>query len=107
MSYDYKAKMDYWPSTDENILILFPRRYDGQRFNLTLNIEELAWAQSSKPIIDPFNKEGIQTEKVIQSIIDAAWEFGMRPSGYKAEGEIAAIKGHLEDMRKIVFLKVK
>lgn len=53
-------------------------------------------------IIDDVDEEGL-----LQTIMDALWEAGMRPRGYRAEtdthkGELTATKAHLQDMRALV-----
>lgn len=40
----------------------------------------------------------------LQGVLDAAWELGLRPVGYKdVESEAKATRYHLEDMRRLVF----
>lgn len=39
----------------------------------------------------------------VQDILDQLWAQGVRPSRGSAEGELAATKRHLEDMRGLVF----
>lgn len=36
-------------------------------------------------------------------LMDDLWATGIRPNGYAREGEIGAVRDHLEDMRKLVF----
>lgn len=39
---------------------------------------------------------------LLQAIMDAAWEAGMRPRGFKDHtNELTAVRYHLEDMRKL------
>lgn len=53
--------------------------------------------------------EGIKDSNgLVQSIIDAAWEAGFRPTGFTdVKNETAAIRDHLGDMRRIVFRQLK
>lgn len=45
---------------------------------------------------------------VAQAILDAAWEQGLRPTGFAdVKNETAAIKGHLADMRALAFGSLK
>lgn len=42
----------------------------------------------------------------MQAVMDAAWEEGMRPTGFAdVKNEIAAVRYHLEDMRKLALPK--
>ena len=42
----------------------------------------------------------------MQAVMDAAWEDGMRPTGFAdVKNEIAAVRYHLEDMRKLALPK--
>jgi len=44
------------------------------------------------------------TEDEAQGLMDALWNIGCRPStGYGSEGQLAAVQGHLADMRMIAF----
>lgn len=43
-------------------------------------------------------------EDFLRSIMDAAWEMGIRPTGFKEQTDtLTATKKHLEDMRSLVF----
>jgi hypothetical protein len=43
-------------------------------------------------------------DQFLQAALDCAWERGMRPTGFKDfTNEIAAVRYHLEDMRKLAF----
>ena len=42
-----------------------------------------------------------------QAIMDAAWDAGLRPTGFAdVKNETAAIRAHLTDMRQLVFAKL-
>lgn len=44
---------------------------------------------------------------LVQSIVDAAWEAGFRPTGFSdVKNETAAIRDHLKDMRTVAFHKL-
>jgi hypothetical protein len=46
----------------------------------------------------------IDTRGLLQSIVDACWEFGIRPAGAKdSASELKATLYHLEDMRRLAF----
>lgn len=42
-----------------------------------------------------------EMKRMLQAIVDEAWVYGIRPSGYGAETN--AQRFHLEDMRRLVF----
>lgn len=47
-----------------------------------------------------------QAENFMQAIMDAAWEAGMRPRGFKDHAnELTAVRYHLEDMRSLAGVK--
>lgn len=75
------------------------------------------WEESGQPsvakplvfhVVDETLAEVVQPS-VTMSLEDAAglmtelWNAGVRPEGVGTVGEIAALKHHLEDMRKLVF----
>ena len=40
---------------------------------------------------------------VAQTLMDALWKSGLRPTEVGSAGQLSAVQAHLEDMRKIVF----
>lgn len=42
-----------------------------------------------------------------RALMDELWRCGIRPSETGSEGALAATKGHLEDMRRLVFERLK
>lgn len=46
-------------------------------------------------------------ENDVQDLMDQLWAQGVRPSRGSAEGELAATKRHLEDMRALAFKEGK
>jgi hypothetical protein len=49
-----------------------------------------------------------ENEAFLQAMMDAAWERGLKPAGYRNDNpQLDAIKYHLEDMRKLVFKETK
>ncbi len=103
---EFKAYTRYQAFSDELETALILKFYDGRRFYYTLNqIEyDLYKVDAVKPLIDPDQKLFISNSQVLQSIMDTAWENGMRPTGFTdVKNETAAIRYHLEDMRKLIF----
>jgi hypothetical protein len=47
------------------------------------------------------------TEEEAQYMINALWASGLRPTSVGGPGELASVKYHLEDMRKLVFKESK
>lgn len=39
----------------------------------------------------------------LQALMDVGWELGLRPLGFQSEQELHAVKGHLADMRRLIF----
>ena len=49
---------------------------------------------------DEFGRGSVKS--FLQSMMDAAWEFGLRPKAMKDQkDELAAVRYHLEDMRRL------
>lgn len=47
-------------------------------------------------------------DRLIQQIIDQAWQAGFRPSGFSdIKNETAALRDHLGDMKRIAFHQLK
>jgi len=86
-------------------LFIFGREYDGSRFFFKPAIVERP--DGIKPIevfLSHDNKSGIEAKEFCQAVMDAAWQEGMRPTGFTdIKNETTAIKYHLEDMRTLVF----
>lgn len=83
---------------------LWVGRYDGRGgiavitgFQTT-QIEEGGYSE-------PIPREaGFSHRDLLQAIVTAAWEAGIRPAGYGDVREsITATKAHLDDMRKLAF----
>lgn len=90
------------PCAQANEVFLIRREADGTEAMVTgfaLNTiphHGVALGDDIKPIMDGTN--------FLQSVMDAAWEAGIRPSGYKdTERSITAMDAHLQDMRRLVF----
>lgn len=64
--------------------------------------EVLPTLMPSDGVMNPFLK---LTQQDAQSLIDALYEAGMRPSSdcEPKKGELSAVRYHLEDMRRLVF----
>lgn len=50
---------------------------------------------------------GVFSREDLQSMANALWDAGIKPKqGHGSHGEIQAVRGHLDDMRKIAFHKL-
>ena len=109
---DFKAKIDYSFLTDERILLTrIKNLMSGEVFTIKSKFEKIEEASTSRlefiPIIDTFSSDTsslISNEQFIQGVLDAAWEAGFRPIGFKdIQRETGALQNHLDDMRRLVF----
>lgn len=65
-------------------------------------IEELPGSRPGMEV--PVAIETQHTKEFVQAIMNAGWEAGMRPHGYKDEASsITRIEDHLADMQRLVF----
>lgn len=66
----------------------------------------ITWEDYERGTIVPPTMEGRWADSpnraVLQAIVDAAYDGGIRPSA-DVKGENAALRGHLSDMRRLVF----
>lgn len=100
---EIKAKVDYTVWDDSCALYFRINAPYGKHYRLELNFVE--YDPPAKREDFEIKPSGIvDTTQVLQAILDACWEYGMRPTGFKnSNDETAAIKYHLEDMRMLVF----
>lgn len=52
-----------------------------------------------------FSLDRDEATDFLRSVMDVAWEMGVRPTGY--DNDLGATKHHLDDMRRIVFKQLK
>lgn len=99
-----KAYIRYASWTDEFEVAIVNKAYDGRRFYLPeIKFVEVSPHEPVKPFFT-YTGEGPQPTEILQAILDAAWEQGLRPTGFKdIKNETTAIKKHLDDMRRLVF----
>ena len=98
---EIRATIQYKISTDEQEL--YVRCNDGEGYKYLIFKWEKADGFKIKPVIESeFTDSFPSTMKVLQTILDECWKYGMRPTGYKEIDE-TGIKYHLEDMRRLVF----
>lgn len=90
-------------------LYVSAQRPDGVRLAVT----GLVWTPVERfSVYPPTLQETYEEERdrvgdvtnFLQAVVDAAWEAGIKPVQAKAgDGEIGAVRAHLEDMRTLVF----
>lgn len=69
---------------------------------------EFKKVNAGEPISPTLSLPGLNAKEFLQALTDAIAEFGIVPSGHlPPREEIAAVKYHLEDMRALVFKKMK
>ena len=91
------------------------RRFDFYLFgrpNKYMDVTHLAAPVVMEPIPEDDAAADIRptftlSEQAAQILMDELWSAGVRPSDYGAEGQIEAMKAHLEDMRRLVFEGVR
>lgn len=89
-----------------NLLVMVLReRDDGRRetvLPLTIQVHEPDAFIGDKHTIAAPNS--VDVRGMLQSIVDACWDFGIRPTGAQdSASELKATGRHLEDMRRLVF----
>ena len=78
------------------------RKSEGEASDVALAIQDLAFVKTGENIPRACHVD--DTHDIVQAIVDAAWEAGIRPHSYKDEASsIARIEFHLADMRALVF----
>ena len=96
-----------------NAYVRWEPMYAGHLFNLVhedLNGKSLVTSFNMKKLerhggVVPPDQQPIpmdQVEDFLRTCMDAAWELGIRPTGFKDHtNELTAVRYHLEDMRAI------
>jgi hypothetical protein len=95
---------------------LFARLVDhtGQRWAVNpLELTKVGHGVPAKPTMSTTRNDredgiGDDINGFLQAAMDVAWEIGIRPTGAdytNANSEIAAVRYHLEDMRKLAKVK--
>lgn len=102
-----KAKLHYQPQVDEMALFIKIETYDGKRIYLEdFVFNEKQIGEVASPFIDPSmvpsSYPKLTAIAFCQAIMDEAWEFGLRPKGYKEPANIAAKDNHISDLQKVL-----
>ncbi|KKL84524.1 hypothetical protein LCGC14_1963900 [marine sediment metagenome] len=96
------ARFDpYDPSGDGHSLIVIRADHLGRSFVKSMVLEKISEGVSVVPDIQPFIPHH-EVPDFLRAMMDAAWEIGLRPSGYEDHAnELSAVRDHLADMRKL------
>ncbi len=98
---------DNFVARDVDLFVLMERPASDDA--LLVGVEWKTLDQRQKPEPDagrPFGF-GVRHRDLLQAMLDAAWDHGMRPSGYSDVAEaMKASDAHLQDMRAIAFHKI-
>lgn len=113
MTYErFRAVIDTDYMTGMRGLRVVSRALGGERFALAVSFAPISVGASVPIALSETREE--RDDKIgdvtgfLQSVIDAAWEDGMRPSAAKdATEELKAVRYHLEDMRSLAFSNSK
>lgn len=99
-----KTYIRYVSMYDECDVAIINTAYNGEKFCLAeTKFVKYEPHEGAKAFLSALN-EGPKPTEILQSILDAAWEQGLRPTGFQdIKNETTAIKSHLDDMRRLVF----
>ena len=87
-----------------NIYIFMVNPNGGRSIVTSLDRMEVAEYKEGDPIKPTFSLCGKVTDPFLQAMANALKEIGIKPDGDPVlENEMAAVKYHLEDMRRLVF----
>lgn len=104
----YKFHHEYSISLNSHSLAIMRKQYDGTRVFLQPFVWK-AYAQNTfVPPEEAFAIDGQfgndDVRQFLQAAMDAAWDMGLRPTQAKDRSdELASVRYHLEDMRKLAF----
>ena len=96
----WKAKVFYDASFDDVGLMVRGEGFDGKRYALAS--VQMVETVVIKPDQMTIPSETGATQRLIQAIVDAAWEFGVRPTGYVDErAQVKEMTQHIDDLREV------
>ena len=101
MSLQWFAKVEDEFMRDEPVLRIVRRHEGKQKFVIGLEFTEETPEFYATPITDAI--AGTEAVAFMQAIMDAAYDYGLRPSRGQDERDLRA---HLADMRTITFKKL-
>jgi hypothetical protein len=109
--YGWRAFARYNLNSDGHDLYVAWRGQDRKVHAVSLAFTETAGLPMDAPTIGDaagWTSEGVggDSRGFLQCIMDAAWELGLRPKRLaEHQSELAAVRFHLEDMRKLAKVK--
>ena len=97
-----RAIVSYRATHSDHELHVLLRGPSGEPLRMVMSTEPWDRGVELQPTIEPLPWGfSASTTSVIQAIVDAAYEAGIRPSSYVAD--TASSDRHLEDMRQLAF----
>lgn len=98
----WKVYARFEPMLAGHSIYLIHEGFEGRGIVKTIELETLgrhgAVVSGSQQVIPPD-----EVEEFLRACMDAAWELGLRPTGFKDHtNELTAVRYHLEDMRYLV-----
>jgi len=99
------VRSEFYSGDVELYLQIPAEKYDEAQYLVSLQFE----THPEGALVEPLRRQPNQPQlkEIMQALLDAAWENGMRPSGYgDVKESVAAVKAHLSDMRMIAFHKI-
>lgn len=99
-----RARLNYEYGYDSFSLWITDKRPNGELYFLKIEtIQSNLAGANAQPFIAVDNPV-FESREFCQAIMDAAWEEGIRPKGFRdIKNETTALKSHLDDMRRLVF----
>jgi len=88
------------PETQAHQFVMTRESGDQRSMVTIMELTDLPRRQVTR--LDQQAVPGDQVESFLQAALDCAWDLGLRPKGAKdMTNELAAVRYHLEDMRKL------
>lgn len=108
MNDTFKFHHEYSIFEDSLSLAIIRKQYDGTRVFLQPFVWKAYAENTLVPRDEAFAIEGRfgadEVRQFLQAAMDAAWDMGLRPAQAKDRSdELASVRYHLEDMRKLAF----
>lgn len=81
-----------------------PASSDNPKFVVNLELKEFQPFDKAEPALTGNYFGDDSAKEFLQAALDAAWDLGLRPSGFADHGrELSAVRDHLHDMRALVY----
>ncbi len=106
-NYGWTIRAHWMPEYQGHHLVMMHEDAEGRGVVRKIEMERLARHGVIAPISDqPIPMQ--EVEDFLRAALDAAWELGLRPTGFKDHtNELTAVRYHLEDMRVLTSPKLE